>query len=80
MGTITININNGIEQQFREVVKKEKGIGKGQLGSAVQEALQQWIDQKQQQDIVSRQLAFMKQQFNLGKYKFKREELYDRSL
>ena len=80
MGTITININSDIEHQFREVVKKEKGIGKGQLGSAVQEALTQWIDEKLQQDIASRQLAVMKQGFHLGKYKFKREELYDRSL
>ncbi len=80
MGTITINIHNDIEQEFREVVKKEKGIGKGQLGNAVQEALKLWVEQKQQHDIAARQLALMKQGFNLGRYKFKREELYDRSL
>jgi len=38
------------------------------------------MNQKQQQEIASRQLALIKQAFHLGKYKFKREELYDRSL
>lgn len=80
MGTITININNDLEQKFRDEVKKEKGIGKGKLGNAVQEALELWVDQKQQQDIAQRQLALMKQGFNLGKYSFNREEIYDRSL
>lgn len=61
MGTITINIDNDIEQRFRDVVKKEKGEGKGKLGSAVQEALTQWIDQKQQRSIAQRQIALMKQ-------------------
>jgi hypothetical protein len=39
MGTITINIDNNTEGNFREVVKQEYGIGKSKLSKAVSEAV-----------------------------------------
>jgi len=78
MGTITISVDDEIEMQFREVVKEEIGETKGSIGSAVTEALNLWITQKQQTEISQRQLALISKGFRLGKYKFDREELHER--
>lgn len=79
MGTITININNNIEQSFRETVKEEYGKGKGILGKAVNEALENWIEEKKQEEIRQRQLMMIKKGFNLGKKNFKkRADLHER--
>jgi hypothetical protein len=79
MGTITVNIDNDTEKTFREVVKEEYGVGKGKLGGAIQEALGLWIKEKNEEDIAKRQMDLMKKGFNMGKYKFDRDELHDRS-
>ena len=42
MGTITINIDDKTEEQFRMNVKRKFGTKKGALGAAVVEALKQW--------------------------------------
>jgi hypothetical protein len=74
MATITINIQNEVSEKFREIVKKEKGEGKGIIGKAIEEALRMWI-----KEIVQRQLEYLKKGFKTGKLKkYKREELYDR--
>ena len=81
MATITINLNTELSEHFREVVKKEKGEGKGIIGKAVEEALTLWIKEKEEQEIVQRQLEYMKKGFNMGKIKkYSREELHDRNL
>jgi len=78
MGTITINVDDNMEAKFREVVAEEKGVGKGKLGSAVEEALDLWIKNKEQKDIAQRQLELMKKGFHLGKYVFNRDDLHGR--
>jgi hypothetical protein len=78
MGTITINVEDNIEQQFRDTVKEQVGMGKGKLGGAVEEALNLWISKKSEEDIAKRQLALMTKGFNMGKYKFDRDELHER--
>lgn len=78
MGTITINVDDEMEQKFRETVAKEKGLGKGKLGSAVQEAFDLWIQDKEQEQIAQRQLQLMEKGFRFGKYAVNREELHER--
>ena len=78
MGTITISVNNEVEHTFRKAVANERGVGKGKLGSAVSEALHLWMNEKKQSDISHRQLELMKKgAYHLGKYKFKRQDLYE---
>ena len=79
MGTITINIKNTTEAQFRGLVREEVGEYKGALGHAFEEALQLWIDQKQEEEISQRQLGMMRKARALGKYVFDRDELHERS-
>ncbi|HLC75427.1 MAG TPA: hypothetical protein VJH88_06275 [Candidatus Nanoarchaeia archaeon] len=78
MGTITINVDGETETRFREVVFKEKGIGKGKLGEAVTEALKKWVEDKQQHEIRKRQLELMKKGLPIGLKKFNRDDLYGR--
>ena len=82
MGTITINVKDEVEKEFRETVKKEIGVGKGKLGSAVEEALEKWVYEREQLDISSRQLIILKMKKGLYKlpkgWKFNRDEAYDR--
>ncbi len=78
MGTMTVNVDDEMEQKFRETVAKEKGVGKGKLGSAVQEAFDLWVQEKEQNIIAQRQLQLMEKGFRMGKYKFDREELHER--
>jgi len=79
MATITINIQNEVSEKFREIVKKERGEGKGIIGKAIEEAIQNWIKEKEENEIAQRQLELLKKGFKTGKLKkFNREELYDR--
>ncbi|HLD88747.1 MAG TPA: hypothetical protein VI894_00925 [Candidatus Nanoarchaeia archaeon] len=78
MGTITINVDDDVEKEFRNAVAEKEGIGKGKLGGAVTEAINLWIDNKRQEQIAQRQIALMKKGFVLGKFKFDRDELHER--
>ncbi len=40
---LTILINDNLDQQFREAVFKKKGMHRGNIAEAVEEALEQWI-------------------------------------
>lgn len=75
MGTITINIDDETEKQFRMLVRKHK---KGNLGKAETEALRLWMDEITQKQISEKELKILDKGFNMGKLKFKtREELYE---
>ena len=82
MATITINVKDEIEKEFRETVKTKLGQGKGILGKAVEEAMERLIYEKRQRDIASRHLIILKMKEGLYKlpkgWKFKRDEAYDR--
>jgi len=43
MGKVNLAIDDKIEQKFREAVAKKKGMKKGNLTVAVQEAMLLWI-------------------------------------
>jgi len=78
MGTITINVRDNVEQQFRDFVGEKYGKQKGTLGIAVEEALKNWVSNKKQEDIAKRQKNLMNTGFNFGKYKFIRDDLHER--
>ncbi len=79
MGTITISVNDEVEKEFRESVKKKIGQGKGVLGKAVEEAMKKWVHDEEQQKIAAELKKMMdKGMFSLKGWKFNRDELYDR--
>ncbi len=78
MSTITISVNDDIEREFRETVKKKLGKGKGVLGKAVEEAIKMWIEEKKQRKIAERELKLIKGGLYLLRgWKFNREEIYE---
>lgn len=44
---LTVMINDDLDQQFREAVFKKKGMHKGNIAEAVEEALTQWKEAKE---------------------------------
>ena len=79
MGTITVNVRDEIEKQFRETVKQKKGEGKGKLGEAISEAMWIWTEEKRQKSIAEEMLALTEKGFDMGKIQIKtREDLYER--
>ncbi|NMG83589.1 MAG: hypothetical protein GIS02_05220 [Methanosarcinales archaeon] len=79
MGTITINVKDEVEKEFRAVAVIAHGDKKGYLGKSVTEAMQKWINEKKQEKIAERELRLLERGFNFGKRLYgAREELYDR--
>ena len=78
MATITLNVNNEINDEFRQLVKLKLGEGKGKLGKAIGEAMRKWIYEQKQKEIIERQLKIMRKGIWSQKdYKFNREEIYE---
>ena len=79
MGTMTISIDNDVEQQFRAIAQKIYSKKKGYLGNAVTSAMKKWIDEMTQKQISEREIKLLENGFDMGEFKFKsREELYER--
>jgi len=75
MGTITINIGNETEKEFRKIASLEYGRKKGYLGKALEKALKEWVNKKTAE---SRTLELLEEGINMGKIKFDRGELHER--
>ena len=75
--TITVNINEKIENEFREKAAPKYGKRKGYLGKAMTEAMDQWM-RNLDSDIEAQSLKMLKEGIKMKKWKFKREELYER--
>ncbi len=79
MATITINVDDKINKEFRQMVKSLFGEGKGILGKAIEEAIKKWIFDQNQKEIAERQIGLMKKGLWASKnYKFNRNEIYER--
>ena len=79
MATITLNINNEINNEFRDIVKSTFGEGKGKLGKAFEDALKKWMFEQKQKEISERQMKVMEKGVWYSKnYKFNREEIYEK--
>lgn len=79
MATVTISIDDTLEERFRKEVAEHLGSGKGSLGRAVTEALSLWIENVSQAAL-SRELGeLMESGYAMGRVKYKaRGDLYDR--
>jgi len=79
MGTITVNVKNDIEKEFRKVVSNVHGTKKGSLGEAITEAMKKWVYEKKQEKIAEEALTLVEHGFKFGKRLYKdRSELYER--
>ena len=48
MGAIKVILSNELEQKFRDEVFKSKGMKKGNITIAIEEAINMWIEDQQQ--------------------------------
>ncbi len=79
MGTITVNVKDDVEKEFRELVRSVQGTKKGDLGKALTDAMQKWVYEKKQEKIAQEALKLIEQKFDFGKRLYKdRSELYER--
>ena len=79
MAIITISVNDDVNKDFRETVKKKLGQGKGVLGKAVEDAIKKWVHDERQKEIAKRGMEMMnKGLYTLKGWKFNRDEIYDR--
>jgi hypothetical protein len=79
MATITLNVTNEINNEFRNIVKTKFGEGKGRIGRAIEEAMQIWIFKQKQKELSTKGLSLLKAGiWSKKNYKFNREEAYDR--
>jgi len=77
MATITVNIQERVEQMFRKRVYQLYGKRKGMLGKALAEAMQEWVEKKKNFEIC---ISMLENGVDMGKIKYtNREELYDRN-
>ena len=80
MGTITICIDDEIERQFRQVARETLGEKKGYLGKATAEAIENWVQDKEQDAIAQEALRLMSEDWYLGKRLYKtRQDIHDRN-
>ena len=80
MGTITINVDDKVEERFRKEAGDKYNRRKGYLGKAVTDALDKWVQEERQKEISRRQLTILKKGLDLGRVLYKdRGGLYDRS-
>ena len=76
--TITVNIEEGVDREFRKQASRRFGNRKGYLGKALMEAMNEWIE-KRNTDIINESLRLLKEGVAMKKkWKFNREELYER--
>jgi len=79
MGTITVNVKDEVEKEFREVASIVHGGKKGYLGMALTEAMKRWIEEKRQEKISEEALKLLERGFDFGKRLYKdRSDLYER--
>ena len=50
MGRINVNIEDSIESKFLKEVFNQKGMKKGNLTQAIEEAMLLWVEQNEDQD------------------------------
>jgi len=76
MGTITVNVSDDVEHDFREKVIQLYGKKKGTLGNALEEAMKEWSKKNKYFETC---MELLDKGIDMGKLKYsKREELYDR--
>ena len=75
--TITVNVEEEVENEFRKQASRRYGKRKGYLGRALTEAMREW-SKKAEDDVVAESLKLLESGIKMKKWKFNREELYER--
>lgn len=77
--TITISVQEDVEERFRRLAGATYGRHKGYLGKAVTDAMDIWIERKEKSDVNARALKMLEKGFKMGKITWKnRDELHER--
>lgn len=75
--TITINVAEEVESEFRKEASRKYGKRKGYLGRAITEAMKEWT-KKRNEDLENQVRQLIKEGVKMKKWKFNREELHER--
>ena len=76
--TITVNVEEEVDSEFRREASKRYGKKKGYLGKAFTEAMKEWT-KKRNEDIDAKFLKLLEKGIKTkNSWKFNRAELYDR--
>ncbi len=77
--TITVNVDEELDQQFRARVMQVYGDAKGALGKAISEAIKHWLEHSPSYE--KRAVELMDKGYHLGggPYYKNRDELYERT-
>ncbi len=73
--SITVNLDEVIEKEFKEKARLKYGKKKGSLAKAMNQALEQWL-KSDGSDALRENLRFLESGIGMKKWKFNREDLY----
>lgn len=77
MGTITVNVDDEVEERFRKTASTKYGKRKGYLGEALTEAMKTWL--KAESGSVKKAVELLEKGHNSGGLLYKsRDELHER--
>ena len=76
--TITISVNEESDRRFRRFALRKYGKRKGVLGKALSLAMDKLVEEDEAADLTAKSLALMEKGIFMKKWKFNREELYER--
>ena len=80
MGVMTISVDDETEAKFRKAAAERHNGRKGYLGDAITEAMNKWLEKKEQKRISEEAISLMEKGFNMGKKLYKnRDDLYERA-
>ncbi len=77
MGIITVSIDDKIEEQLRRLARARFNKKKGELGAAINEALKEWAEKKEQASI-EEGLELLRKGINMGGMITKKREDWHR--
>jgi len=76
--TITVNVEEDVEERFRKIASATYGRRKGYLGKALTQAMKEWEKKQKQIDVNVRALEILRKGFKMGKITWKsRDELHE---
>ena len=75
--TITVNLDEVIEKEFKEKARLKYGKKKGSLAKAMNEALEEWL-KSHNNDTLKENLKVLESGIEMKKWEFNREDLHGR--
>ncbi len=75
--TVTVNLDETIEKRFKEKARLKYGNRKGSLARALNEALEEWLN-NDDQGVLRENMRLLNNGIEMKKWDFRREDLYER--